>query len=550
MQEVLNNIDDVIREWAALVPTGIPQIENEDHVQILESLLSSKFDKQTLSELLMEIDQSEKDSVATIISDILKDMVSDKSLVNIQLQYPPRKCVIGKENKVRNVKAIFNANGIGNNEREVALNDIVAYFKKRRMIVSHSSDRIISYAGHVEVRIGKDIVLYVALKGMKRLLQGNVTTTNVKEGLVSILYQVNGLEAFTIENIAQQIAKINAKLKFTGESDSTVESVMHYLKDVPNTKQKVQFVNQAFSVARTLKSAYPDWIIDRNQIFSRIRTAAAQATGTYPDKWCPADVYLINPRKANVVTNTLAKLSTQDKAAEKIQLINDMFVGEWGKKDKAIVGISLKMAKAQGGKAKDFLRILSPNHKVYNLTSDELSWKVANFKDGILRLRKLLRQQIKSSDTKFIYHPPGTSDLPTQLDKLKQKYASLKLLTSLLSFAEDPTKVDDIIVSAVAFGLSLSGINPPYFKCIGDASGNAVVPEVFKSKGVLTLHSSRADDEEPTIRIYDVNTNTGVGVIFAIEKGDEICDVQLYSRSNGMSQATLEIMKIKCRLQQ
>ena len=79
--------------------------------------------------------------------------------------------------------------------------------------------------------------------------------------------------------------------------------------------------------------------------------------------------------------------------------------------------------------------------------------------------------------------PKRIEELEQNSDKLRKKYASLKLVEFLFSNA-DPGELDDIIVGAIGFGLSLAGVNPTFFKVVGNTKGEPIKsPEKFSEKG-------------------------------------------------------------------
>jgi hypothetical protein len=181
----------------------------------------------------------------------------------------------------------------------------------------------------------------------------------------------------------------------------------------------------------------------------------------------------------------------------------------------------------------------------YNVTPDEAKMKLSGIIDGIIRLRGMLSKVLKNNDTcKFNYK--STTDakdlakLPEKL--LREKYAALKIITALLG--KDNGRVDDNLLGAIAYGMSLSNVNPSFFKIVGNPSGAPARVEHFKAGDTIKFFTT-----DPTavsvVDVVDNDTANAVQFKCKMQMGEEILDVLFQSRSNGLTQATLELQKVK-----
>lgn len=551
-QHFEEKIDDILLEWSFRIPDGIPSLQDVQHVQFLQEILTSRgFSNEQVGVLLAEISKDEKAVVARRVEIILKKMSNIKSLAELDVQYPPRASTITKQGASFLVKSTIELNGISNQNRDSAFEAILLYLKGQGYHAKHVMSRdVSSSAGYIEVKIDKTLMLWITLKGMQKLVSGEVSDTDVKEGLVSVLYQMKELNPVDISTLPLLISRINDKQNFLGESATTIEKIKSFLLANVANKNVIKLINQTMSQARAIHTQYPGWIVDRNIIFSTIRTAANKASKYPADKWCPADLYIINPKIAGQIPKQMRLVNNADTPADQIQLLNDLFVNDWGDTDKPIVGISLKLAQAQGGKAKDFLKRFDSSPKEYNLSPEELSSSAPIIKSKIQDARSKLYDILQQSEVSIDYDVPSHApDL--SLDKLLLKLGSIKLFTFLLSQRVSSGNVDDILVSTIGYGLSLSGINPTFFKLVGSKSLDAAIqPTKFPAGGVVTLYPTGPDKRNADIACSDRNTNTGISFDMVIQKGEEICDVRLTARPNGMKQVTLEIERIKCRVQE
>jgi hypothetical protein len=95
----------------------------------------------------------------------------------------------------------------------------------------------------------------------------------------------------------------------------------------------------------------------------------------------------------------------------------------------------------------------------------------------------------------------------------------------------------------VGFALSLTGVNPTFFKVTGQKSGAAGKVDKFPRGQNVVLFN--VDGDYDPIEINDSATFGGLKIDFKIEKGGKPYSVSINARNNGNTQGTLEVQKIK-----
>ena len=387
------------------------------------------------------------------------------------------------------------------------------------------------------------------------------SSTDVKEGLVSLFFSLKHDQTVTKENFGQVCDKLKEgvqSLKLAiGEADSetpaALDQITNFLADIEGMGDTARFrheLNQPLSQAATmLQSPYKNWIPTRGSVFHDVREMGRIITKFPADKWCPGDIYFINPELSDQIDETLARIKSDPGAEENLNILNDLFISDWGNIDRPILAVSLKFKDAQGGKAKDYLRKFideGTKDRPYNVTAEDLALDETQVADEIMRLRQLLGDHIneKATDVRIVFDTTNdTVELERDPKRLREKFASLKLVEFLFSHA-DPGRLDDIIVGAIGFGLSLAGVNPTFFKVVANTKGAAVEdPEKFTEKGAIALYPVQGDDD-PMIYIKDNNTSNKLEINCSIELGPVIKTIMLSARSNGGQQATFEIENV------
>jgi len=373
---------------------------------------------------------------------------------------------------------------------------------------------------------GKDYTLVV--KGASDETQSD---TDVKEALVSLFYASNIDSPFSTDNYLERVNSLISQVEangIPGESDSAAQKVIIFLTAIneTNSTKNVKFLNQPLSSALAIKEAYPKARLIRDGVFNSIRTKAKSLTGLPADKWNPGDLYVQLGEVGNF------------ESADNIELLNDFFNDEWGGSEKPLTSVSLKQAEAQGGKAKALLDQFAEVKEDYNLSKEEIEFSDEQYKNGIEDLRAKVQKMV-GSNPEIVYDYDGQ---PTPNDKLKGKYAALKSIEFL--FRKFPSsKVDDAIVALAGFALSLSGINPTFFKVTGQTSGTPGSVDKFSRGQNIILFND--EGEYKPIEIIDNKDFGGLKIFFIIEKGGKPYSVAINARNNGNTQGTLEVQKIQ-----
>ena len=373
---------------------------------------------------------------------------------------------------------------------------------------------------------GKDYRLIV-----KGASSDSASDTDVKEALVSLFYIADIDSPFTKENYENRVSQLIeiAEKGIPGESSKASDKVVTYLSSTSddNKTGNVAFINQPLSAALAIKDKYPGQELIRTGLFDSIRKKAQSLTGLPADKWCPGDLYVqLGP--VNL---------TED---DNIELINDLFNDEWGGDSKPLTAVSLKQADAQGGKAKALLSKYASAKEDYNLTKDEINFDNQGYIKGIKRLRDNINKLVRGNPN--IEYNIEDSNLKDETRFLRGKYAALKAVEFLFRKYDDG-KVDDAIVALAGFALSLTKINPAFFKVTGQKSGAPGKVDKFERGQNIILYNVNGDYEP--IKIEDTSSFGGLKINFKIEKGGEPYAVSINARNNGNTQGTLEVQKIK-----
>lgn len=366
----------------------------------------------------------------------------------------------------------------------------------------------------------------------KGAMKDDFGDTDVKEALVSLFYSSDITTPFDKENFESRVTKLIEITQggINGESEKAAQKVEKYLSSIVNSTYigPIHFLNQSLSAALTIKKVYPGQQLIRTGIFDEIRSKAQQLTGLPADKWNPGDLYVLLSKPTNVEN------------ADNIELLNNDFVDNWGDTDKPLVSISLKQANAQGGKAKALLQKYTKVKSDYNLTPEERGYGKKDYMKGINILRKRVLAQINQNEN--IEYDLVDGELKDDLSFLRGKYAALKSINFL--FEQFPNEqVDDALIALVGFALSLSGVNPTFFKVTGQKTGQPNKVDVFPRGQNVILYN--VEGEYNPIKIYDKPTFGGLTMDFEIIKGESVYSVTIDARNNGTTQGSLEIRKIK-----
>ena len=497
--------DKFFTKFAYKFDKGYPDMNNAQDVLLLESLISEVVGKdiilenQDLISLIKsnikdygDIETSGRDTIKLVFSDIPnRGAQSDSMRRDV---YDEIKALVDKEESLSDFKMEV---GGGSSLGSAAVN---FNGKKYKLVVKGASSDTSS-------------------------------DTDVKEALVSLFYITDVDSPFNKENYESRVNSLIeiAEKGIPGETSDASQKVVAYLSATAddNKASNVTFINQPLSSALTIKDKYPGQKLIRTGLFDEIRSMAQSLTGFPADKWCPGDLYV---QLGNVDLSGI----------DNIELLNGLFNDKWGGDAKPLTAVSLKQADAQGGKAKALLNKYTSAKSDYNLTKDEIAFDNQGYINGIKRLRGSVSKLIGGNPN--IEYNIEDSDLKDETRFLRGKYAALKSIEFL--FRQFPTKeVDEAIVALVGFALSLTNVNPTFFKVTGQKSGAPGKVDKFE-KGQNVILYNVDGDYEP-IQIDDTSSFGGLKINFKIEKGGQPYAVSINARNNGNTQGTLEVQKIK-----
>jgi hypothetical protein len=496
--------DKFFRKFSYKFDKGYPDLNNEQDITLLESLFSKVLgeeiilENQKLISLIKSnitdyggLETSGKDTIKLTYSDIPNRGASSDTMRKDV--YDELEALVGEEELLSNYRKIATGSSLGS--------------------------AIVNFDG-------KDYKLIV-----KGASSDTASDTDVKEALVSLFYITNIDSPFNKENYESRVNDLIeiASKGIPGETNEASQKVVTYLSATAedNKTINITFINQPLSSALAIKDAYPGQKLIRTGLFDSIRSKAQSLTGLPADKWCPGDLYV---QLGNVSL-------TED---DNIELINDLFNNEWGGDAKPLTAVSLKQADAQGGKAKALLDKYASAKEDYNLNKDEIEFDNKQYIAGIKRLRDNISKLVGGNEN--IKYDIEDSNLKDETRFLRGKYAALKSVEFLFrQFQAD--EVDEAIVALVGFALSLTGVNPTFFKITGQKSGAPGKVDKFPRGQNVILYN--VDGDYDPIQITDSSTFGGLKIDFKIEKGGQPYSVSINARNNGNTQGTLEVQKIK-----
>ena len=504
----MNIIDRVILEWSYKTKKGYPDINSQEDMALFESIFG-----------FIPLLNEDKDLVNLIKSKINRygDISATAGTSKIVLKFseiPSR----GASSSTLRGEVFTELEKLANQEE-----DITSYTKARSSS-SSVGQSLLTFRGN-------DYSIIV-----KGTAAEDSADTDVKEGLVSLFYVSDITSPFTVENISERAERLISTMptEIPGEDSTSTEKIVSYLSALEPKNSHVNFVNQPLSSALAIKEKYPKAKLIRSGKFNEIRSKAKQLTGYDKDKWCPGDLYV------------QLKGIPDINSADNIEIINNFFVQEWGGttnvagEEASLVAVSLKQQKAQGGKAKGLLAKYSKVKSDYNLTNDEKEYDVDQFKEAIVPLRSKISSLVGSADN-VSYNLESISLEGFDIDQLRGKYAALKAIEFLFKNFP-PGKIADAVVALAGFAMSLTDVNPGFFKIIGNSSGTNATVESYPQGTNIVLYNKEGDYKD--IKIVDTDSYGGVRILFHILKRGKPHFVQISARNNGNTQGTLEIEKI------
>ncbi len=383
------------------------------------------------------------------------------------------------------------------------------------------------------------------------------TSTLIKEGFVLIFYNAlkenwnKAKEPFNSENMTSLLTElISTPGVFSGlskkvtngkDAEQKIKEFLELYDGESASKAAQVSLNDPLSAALRIFAQYPNGEPMRDEYFESLKARAGKVTGLQADKVNPGDIF--------IKSGTVNLIPSDEVDVTGLEELNKLFVNEWGDKN-GLVAISLKQESAQGGKAKSFLQKFKPSEeqinkgiKSYNLSDDEMKYTDEELDKALDGYKSLIKQQV--GDSEFIDLDIGAN--PPKTEQKIFTLAAYKALDYLFSYLEGlgATSPANGLVKMAAFGMSITDVNPTFFKVIGKGSGEiADVPERTPASATAQLTPGTK------IKIVDKPTNGSILVYLEVDvlEGDEVYsqyELQLAARSNGGDQNTIEIQKAK-----
>ena len=357
------------------------------------------------------------------------------------------------------------------------------------------------------------------------------TTTDVKEGLVVHIYELlkdkKPLSPFTKENIKEQfnilgetdqpqdinemvtistLGKISLALSadVATEVSNWINAVINKLSTNPTSSEIrniLESVNNAYSIGNELAKSYPTSQAIRDDRFNNIRSAASQLTGLEEDKWNPSDIYLYSGGDISV------KNALEQKA---IGVINDLFNDDWGTTDKPLTGISLKQEKAQFGRAGSYLKYRFGDKQTFNPKT---------FKDipyeQLLELINTEREKAQKIQGKkggiTVNYILDTNSKLTET-QARTKLPSLKYFNTISESGDGDAIANFLGMFAFGEGLDQTGkVNPTFFKLVGNSKGAPPKNKEYY-RGATVQYAIGSE-----LKILDSNANSNIQLTADLE---------------------------------
>ena len=564
---MITDIKKILTELSYRVHDGSPDFENEQHliklydvlkefkwpadarIELIKTLTEAKFDSGGFGEVYGDKrGDNPHDAIKKYVDDFVKRLAKDSSTGG-KVSIRSMEVVNLKKGKEPSVQVVLDLKEIGRDSRGPVVDAAQKIFiNKVRLQKGGWKKHTQSVSGKLPWR-PKYVNILIAFKGLKTGKAAGATTTDMKEGMVGLMFQSDVKSPVTPQNIKKILSILIKNISgIQGESSKTKSDIKKWLSGLPTEKPKKDILNQLndpLSIALKCKSSYGSWKWDRDKLHSSARSTAKGITGLHPDKWNPADAFLVKG-------SPTISAGTGDSEVERIAPLNNLFVSDWGATDGNIVGVSLKQAKSQAGKGKGYLKSWdSLTTKFdYNLTKGEQElpdeepsgWAVS-VSDQISEWRKEISGKLDSSRYSYKYG----SDFNIGIDDkgkltgvksaefLYQKYASLKMFKFMADLLKQSKST---FVDTAAFALGITDYSPTFFKVVGSTSGKGAKVQKYQSSGGLELKG----------KINITDTNIAAAVVFEFKvfnKAYGTGTLKMNIRFNGSTQATLEMLSAK-----
>ena len=515
--------DQFFTKFAYKFPKGYPDMNNDQDVLLLESILSEIGFPIDLN----EVSEEDSPNLPDNIIQLKQDIQSISGLDNVTTV---------KTGGGKNYS--FYVKGVGDRDRKERreIGKKITQNLPKKYIISDNnfSNEDIGPAFNVTI----DGVKYkINIKGLGS--SPFDTDTDQKEGLVILMYNIlnsgKNLQPFNQETISSNVDILNDSIDnsslFKGIDGKALGAIKSLLKILNNSDlekfpvNKFKNFNNPYSIASKVNQDYPGEEFIRDGVFNEIRAMGQQICKIPADKWNPGDIYI--------------KIKNPPQIPDTLEGLNGLFVNNWGGKDNDLVSISLKESSSQPGRAKSyFANFKGDDGKLrdqeYNLTKDELGWSIETAKENTQIQQDKFLNKVQGEDIKL--SGDGWNKLPEDLKQLIATYGSFKLMNFLLDNSKRNNS-RDAILDLVSYGLSLSGVNPTFFKLKGNNDGSPSSDPTIFPAGSTTSHNS-----DPEI----INSSKAGGFQLKTDintvQGGEITDTKKYShrfRTSGGNQISI-----------
>lgn len=558
------DIDAVLREWAYRCDKGYPEMGNPADMIHLQNILE-ELGVETPFEKITEVPKTNLNEAEFTPADFAKDKYLDGFISKVT-NGEPFTLEIGKRQVVIDKSFLKVLQDLKSKDLVTRQEIIRKTFGKNAIIPLEDKSFI------KLLDISKETF---TAKTTKAGLIGT-ETPDFKEGLVVFLYScpetlLNVVYNYLIgaddspPDFGNRISKIDPLLYGSKSAGFVKDGVTLLASGAELDKKTKQLFLNALSAAYTIQREFgTGYIIDRGSLFNKIRKTANKITKVPEDKWCPGDVYLY--KKTNVSTiddicKTSEKLNSivniEDKNGKVLQVgLNSLFEAD----NPLVIAVSLKEEDALSGRAKDFLSIKNISGKEIgtesaDFTKDEvylLSGK-SDINDAIISQYDTVYNTAKLAYTKFVqkfgYKNNFVSSKYNEPDKVSAtrnkivKSAVYKMLIryfknfdSIKSINEVMKHYNDPFLALTAYGVSLSGFNPTFYKVVADSKGDYGHVTVFKGRDSL---KATAD----VVTTIDTPTKAGVYVEFITVMGEKKYKTKLDIReAKGKSSMSIAII--------
>jgi hypothetical protein len=442
----LDNITKYLNRIAYKFPKGYPDMNNDQDVLLLETLMSELLGEKFSLE---EVDATE---------DLLDGIELLKKELKLTDEYFP--LINTKKAKIlvpKKERPEFN-NVVASIEGFTKDSNNVFKFKNSTFLLKPIEQNKIKKEGEVSIPN---------------------TNTDEKEGLVVVFYELlkneNSFQSFNKDNITQlnDIPSTPSKsvtIALGSEISSIVSTWIQNAKNILNSdnpdpkyiKLIIEELNNAYATGKVLASSYPDSRAIRDESFESIRNTAKLITGLPQDKWNPGDIYLYHE-------GDISTASSKEQLS--IGPINDLFNDEWGATDKPLTAISLKKEQAQPGRAKTFVnRFPKEDVDAQGGITQENDIKIVQ--EEINKERTKAESITGKYESINVIYNIKESNSKESLKNKRRKLASLKLFNYLLNVT--PQAPLSTFLGMFAYGEGLDQekkVNPTFFKLTGSNKG-------------------------------------------------------------------------------